>query len=397
MMADSEPTCDPPLIWVIGDDRPGDTTQSIGLAQALGYPFEFKRLQFNRWARWQKIARNIFGCVGASIAGVDRARSDPLEPPWPDVVIGSTWRTAPVVRWIGRRSGGRTRTVQTGRKGSEIAEAFDAVVTPSYWRLMPHPKRIETLLPLHRVSAEAIMAAGQRWADLFGAAPRPYVVLLVGGPTGGGFYRLDKAAARAMAKWAVDLAEHAGGTLFAIGSRRTGAEAGAAIAETLHEPHRFAPYLSSGDNNSYLGHLALADILVVTGESESMLAEAASIGKPVYIYPLPQRQPGLVEAFLDLVTRRARAYIDGQARRSPVQRLLDAACAGLLERGMLRPPRDLHVLHEALFSRGIGHPIDAHLEAGPYPHFDEVTEVAGRVRRMLMLPEPAETKETGKP
>jgi hypothetical protein len=199
-----------------------------------------------------------------------------------------------------------------------------------------------------------------------------------------------------MAKWALDLAERAGGTLFAIGSRRTGAAAGAAIAETLHEPHRFTPYPSPGEN-PYLGHIALADILVVTGESESMLAEAASTGKPVYIYPLPQRQSGIVEAFLDLVTRRARAYIGEQVRCSPARWLVDAACAGLLERGVLRPPRDLHVLHEALFSRGIGYPIDARLGPGPYPHFDEVAEVAEKVRRMLLLPAPSETKETSKP
>lgn len=396
MTADSEPTGGLPRVWVIGDDRPGDTTQSLGLAQALGYPFEFKRLQFNRWARWLRIARNIFGHVGASVAGVDRARSDPLEPPWPDVVIGSTWRTAPVVRWIGQRSGGRSRTIQTGRKGSEIAGAFDLVVTPSYWRLMPHPKRIETLLPLHRVSAEVVAAAGQQWADLFGNAPRPYVVLLVGGSTGGGFYRLDAQAARTMAKWALDLAERAGGTLFAIGSRRTGAAAGAAIAETLHEPHRFTPYPSPG-GNPYLGHMALADILVVTGESESMLAEAASMGKPVYIYPLPQRQSGILEAFLDLVTRRARAHIGGEVRRTSVQGLLNAACAVLLERGALRPPRDLHVLHEALVSRGIGHPLDARVGPGPYPRFDEGAEVAKKVRRMLFLPEPPGRNKTGEP
>ena len=43
-----------PLVWVIGDERPGDTTQSIGLAQALGWPFTFKDLRFNRWARAQR-------------------------------------------------------------------------------------------------------------------------------------------------------------------------------------------------------------------------------------------------------------------------------------------------------------------------------------------------------
>jgi hypothetical protein len=36
--------------------------------------------------------------------------------------------------------------------------------------------------------------------------------------------------------------------------------------------------------NPYLGYLALADQLVVSGESMSMLAEAGFTGKPLYIY-----------------------------------------------------------------------------------------------------------------
>jgi mitochondrial fission protein ELM1 len=386
MTADSEPTDGLPRVWVIGDDRPGDTTQSIGLAQALGYPFVFKRLQFNRWARIQRIVLALFGRVGADLRGVDRARSDPLGPPWPDIAIGSVWRTAPVVRWIARQSRGRTRTIQLGRKGAESAMAFDAVVTPAYWRLLPHPRRVETVLPLHRVSPAVLAAARGEWAGLFGDAPRPRVALLVGGSTGGGFYRLDGPAARDMALAVRAFAESAGGAVFAIGSRRTGAAAEAVLTEILIAPHHFTPWRPDHPN-PYLGHLALADAIVVTGESESMLAEAAATGKPVYIYDLPHRAPGLVEDMLDAIALRARRHILAGTARPFQTRLVDRICAWLVGRGVIRPPRDLGELHRMLVARGVGFAFGAPF-ATHAARFDEAAEVASRVRQMLLLPDP---------
>lgn len=377
-----------PVVWVIGDERPGDTTQSIGLAQALGWPFTFKDLRFNRRARIQRFVLAAFGRVGANVLGVDKEKSDRLEPPWPDIVIGSVWRTAPVVRWVKRQSGGRARTIQLGRKGAESAGSFDLVVTPAYWRLLPHPRRIETLLPLHRASREVIAEAARKWSGLFGDAPRPHVALLVGGSTGGGFYRLDEEAAHAMGRRVRAFAEQAGGTVFAIGSRRTGEAASAALAEELTGRHRFAPW-RPGVENSYMGHLALADTIVATGESESMLAEAAATGKPLYIYPLPQREPGWAEGALDLISRRARAYVEG-ANRGP----FGAFCAWLVGRGVIRPPRDLGELHRALIERGIAYPFGAPLVLGEHPRLEEAASVAERVREMLSLPSPQDGSRT---
>src|SRR4030095_8274898 len=35
-----------PTVWVLTDDHPGNTTQSLGLAKALGWPYEVKALRF---------------------------------------------------------------------------------------------------------------------------------------------------------------------------------------------------------------------------------------------------------------------------------------------------------------------------------------------------------------
>ncbi len=48
-------------------------------------------------------------------------------------------------------------------------------------------------------------------------------------------------------------------------------------------PHRLFRW-DSGEENPYLGFLAAANVVVVTGESVSMCSEACATGKPVYIF-----------------------------------------------------------------------------------------------------------------
>jgi mitochondrial fission protein ELM1 len=59
----------------------------------------------------------------------------------------------------------------------------------------------------------------------------------------------------------------------------------AAIKKAIHVPcywHDW-PY---GDENPYLGYLAVADAVIVTGDSVSMISDACFTGVPVYIAPM---------------------------------------------------------------------------------------------------------------
>jgi hypothetical protein len=80
------------------------------------------------------------------------------------------------------------------------------------------------------------------------------------------------------------MAAEAGGSLLVADSPRTPAAASAAIEGAVRVPH--AHYRWGAADNPYLGLLALADLFIVTGESMSMLAEAASVGKPLYIFDM---------------------------------------------------------------------------------------------------------------
>jgi mitochondrial fission protein ELM1 len=359
---------------VLADDRPGNTTQSIGLADALGWPYEVKQLH----CRWPSRLHNRL--LGANRVGIDTRRSAPLEPPWPDLVIAAGRRTAPVARWIRARARGAAKIVQLGRKGGDDADLFDLVATPSYCRLFPHPNRIETHAPLHRVAEPGLAEAREEWGERLGAAKAPRIAVLVGGTSGQ--YRLDAGTARRLGEDVMRMALDCGGSVFATTSRRLGGAATDAFRAAVAGASYVHSWSPQARDNPYLGFLALADAFVITGDSESMLAEACSLGKPVYIYPLPVRTSfHLLGVFRDWVWRRATAA-DAGARSG-----LARGCARLIERGWVRPTRDLDRLHDALCARGVarrfGTPFDADCAGPPLRDRDAV---AARVRALLCAP-----------
>jgi mitochondrial fission protein ELM1 len=366
-----------PRVWILADEKAGHTTQSIGLADALGWPYELKRLRFNALNR---LSNHL---LGATRMTLDGRQSAPLAAPWPDVVIGTGRCTVPVARWIREQSRGRTRLVQLGRKGADVARFFDVAITCRHFRLPVAPGRIQTVLPLSQVTPERLSEAAERWRALFAAARRPLVALVVGGDCAR--YRLDAATAARMGKEVRAFAEGAGGSVFAVTSPRTSAEATAALSTGLGDSHHLHRWRKGERDNPYLAHLASADVIVVTGDSESMLAEAAAAGKPTYIYPIPERPSGLRRRLSAWVTRIA--YSQPRKKKGTIrpQQGREYLCARLIENGIVRPPHDLGPLHQEMIRMEIARPFGVPLELEPRATLREVEVVAHRVRELLGL------------
>lgn len=367
-----------PAVWVLCDDRPGNRTQSIGLAEALGLSYTVKELAFN-------VSSGLHNALlGASVAGLDRARSAPIAPPWPDIVIACGRRTAPVARWIGRCSEGRTRLVQLGRKGAAAAEHFDITIVPAYCRLGAHPRRIQTRAPLTRVDPARLASLDGTQRRELEQAAAPRVVVLVGGATAA--FRFDADTARLLAERVTAATSEAGGSLTVLTSRRTGAECVQALRLALAPPARLHVWQPKQPDNPYLQCLAAADILVVTSDSESMLAEAMATGKAVYVYPLPKRarKPLLGDRIA------ARAYSRPVNSRGTVrlQQGLEYLCARLIERGIVRPGRDLDRMQRELVACGAARWFGPKLDATPTQPLREIVTVTGRVRALLGLSGP---------
>ena len=123
--------------------------------------------------------------------------------------------------------------------------------------------------------------AAARFAPVFSPLKRPMVAVLIGGDNA--VYRLTEARFAALCGALGKLAQ-AGYGLAITPSRRTSPER----LRLLHAKLASIPaFIWDGrGDNPYFAMLGTADAIVVTADSVSMVSEAASTGKPVYIVEL---------------------------------------------------------------------------------------------------------------
>jgi hypothetical protein len=368
----------PPRTWILSDGKVGHTTQSEVLAKSLGWPYEIKQLRFYGWHKIQKL---LWGLFPPNIIGLDRAHSSPLCPPWPDLVISTGWRPAPIARWIREQSQGKTRIIQLGRKGGGPADLFDVVITPTYYGFPPHPHRIETLAPLNGLTQESLEAVRQRWPNLFGNAPHPRIVFVVGGSTAR--FKFTPEMARLIGNQLKDLAEKCHGKIFAVTSPRTGKDLSHTLESALAPDHFVHKWQPNQSDNPYFAYLAGADVIFVTGESESMLAEAVSMGKPVYIVPLPENSPPWKVRLSERIVQRAHSQPVNKRGTARPQQGIERLCARLIRAGFIQPRRDLHMFHESLIKQGIARPFGEPIENGKRTPLNESETVAKKVKETL--------------
>jgi uncharacterized protein len=264
-----------PLCWILSEDAAGMTSQCRGLAEALGLTPLVKRVAPRlAWLvlpvdRWPWPLRSL------------GPGSDPLEPPWPDILITCGRKAVPYSLAIRQASGGRCFTVHIQDPLIPPAR-FDLVAAPRHDRLRGE-NVVATRGALHQVTQARLDAAAERFRPLLAGMPRPLIAVLVGGPNGR--YRLGGPEMLRIAERLAALALRSGGALCVTPSRRTGVANEAVLRTALRD----APALvwdGSGEN-PYFGFLALADHILVTADSVSMISEACGTGKPVHVIDLP--------------------------------------------------------------------------------------------------------------
>jgi len=275
-----------PKVWLLLGHKAGEIAQQRALAAALGWPVTEKSI-----ARRGKLHRapNLLlgsGLLGAG-PGVNLARSDPLTPPWPDVAISFGRRIVPAALWLRRQSGGKTRLVHVGRPQGVPIRWFDLVITMPQYQLPPGPNVLEVRLPFNRHDPERLRQAAARLAPRLAHLPRPWTLLVVGGKAR--HVTLDTSVAAEIGAKASAHATARGGSLLVSTSPRTPAGIAATLRATIDAPSDFYEFRRNDPDNPFAGYLGLADDIIVTSDTASMLTEAWRTGKPVQVAPLPSR------------------------------------------------------------------------------------------------------------
>ncbi len=257
--------------WVLSNGMIGMDNQSLGLAEALDLDVTIKTL--HPAAPWMHLPPSLWLRPLHAL----RPGSDRIEPPWPDVVIGTGRLNVAASVAIARASKGRTRNVRVQHPRIALRH-FDAIVVPEHDRCTGSHV-IQTLGAVNRVTQARLDAAAAHFAPGLADLPRPFVTVLLGGNNSQ--YTLDATFAARLAGQIGDALRSSGGSVLITPSRRTPPELLQPVQALLqHYPGRI--WLGS-DDNPYFGWLALADTIVVTADSVNMASEAAFTGKPVYV------------------------------------------------------------------------------------------------------------------
>lgn len=337
----------PPRVWVLLGEGAGGNAQMIALAEALGWPYETRQLS------WNGLNHLPNPLIGAQAFTLDRA-ADALVPPWPDLVIAASRRSAPIARWIKKQSRGKTKLVHLLHAQMPLHH-LDLVVTLAQFRVPAAPNVQRNTLPLNVVDATRQAEAAARWRDRLVALPRPWIAVLVGGNSSS--YTLDEATATRLGREADAAARAAGGSLLITTSRRTPVAAADALAGAIAAPAEIYRWRPDDSDNPYAAFLALADRFIVTGDSASLPAEAAATGRPVRLFEWPADKP--VRHVSGLVSRLHR---------------------GLVYAGWLKPRRDFAAFHARLREAGL---VDTER---PATAPDDMAATVARIRRLMGYP-----------
>lgn len=183
-----------------------------------------------------------------------------------------------------RRFGDRIYTVHI-QDPKISTRHFDLVVAPEHDGLKGE-NVYQTTGALHYVTSERLaQARSSPESMVIGDDVRPLVAVLLGGRNG--YYDFTVAEALGLVAALKRLISARDVRLMVLSSNRTPASVVRVCRDAFGEEH----YVWDGIGaNPYFATLARAAYFVVTGDSVSMVSEAAATGRPVFVHHLPKRR-----------------------------------------------------------------------------------------------------------
>ena len=193
-----------------------------------------------------------------------------------------------------------------------------------------------------------------------------------------------------MGRRVLEQVKQLGGSLWAVTSRRTSKAAASALAEALKGEGHVHVWSPGGKDNPYREYLASADILVVSGESESMLADTIATTKPVFIYSLEQRRAEVPMAIGQWLLQRTSQQPKNRRGTERPQQGFEYLCARLLQLEWILPPRDMEEFHQRIAKQGFVSGFGQSLQVSQDRRTYRQEELGDRLRIMLDQPPQAE-------
>lgn len=259
------------------DGSMGMQNQALGVAEALGSAtISIKKIRLRQ--PWKTLSPYIRLLKRHCL----HKDSDPLLPPWPDLVIACGRQSILPALFIKEESKRHTKVIYI-QNPKISSKYFDIVLCPEHDKF-EGPNVIKMITAPHRITEDYLKNGYEEFSETFSGYSGPRYSILLGGPTKS--FSFTKSIAEKMAQDFLALQKNDNASLLISPSRRTPLEI-IQVFKTLFSGNPNIYFWDQTSKNPYFGLLAWGDALLITSDSVSMISEACSTTKPVFIVRLP--------------------------------------------------------------------------------------------------------------
>ena len=290
------------IVVLLSDGKSGHLNQSLALFEALrrereaqGFPperFRKKTIEVRFRSSFSKKCWKVLGFLfrGRPPFG-ERLLQWVLAPEcarevigsYADIVISCGSSLTEVNLWMKKENIAKSMVIMNPRS---FVKQFDAVIVPKHDRVTPAKNVFETEGALPSWSAEGMRREGEKLEnDLKLSKNGSRLGFLVGGDTDS--LKFDAPCFEAWMAAIRRVAGLSGAKVLATTSRRTPVWADKRMKEMFSDAQLCPLLVIANEANRpgvVAGILALSDVVLVSGESMSMISEAVSSGKPVIVF-----------------------------------------------------------------------------------------------------------------
>lgn len=263
-----------PKIWVLIDNRTGNANQALALASKLGVGYQVKKFHYNILAMLPNFLLGFWPIY------VKKSLLDSLKmQDAPDIIISSGRRTAPLAIYLKKIFKNQTKIIQIMRPNLSPKE-FDLIILPqhdNYNYILPNIVRIiGALNDVQKSMFEAKSLLRNNYPKV-----KKFIAVIIGGATKK--YNFSIADAESLSDIIRSISDNHSIPLFVTFSRRTPKQVKLIFKKKLLSPHiLYDP--EENLPNPYPGIIGEGEYIITTADSISMCSEAASTGKPIYVF-----------------------------------------------------------------------------------------------------------------
>ena len=275
--------------WCVTDGSAGTISQVKGLALAMNLDFELKEVKLN--FPWNVMPVGIIPVLKSTFVNLFDFNSSDV----PKYIITCGRKSVYLSLFLKKLHRSKVVTIHIQNPKSNFDD-FDVIVAPTHDNLN-YPNTINSLLAINHISQKLIEEEMKKFSYLFKNDVVPLCGVLIGGQSNN--YLFDKKETIKLIKQLKEIKNNNLLKFFFLFSRRTNQFIVDQISKSFGESDIV---WSDCDENPYIALLGYSKYMICTSDSVSMISEAITSMKPVYIFRLKSNKTNnRIETFINNV------------------------------------------------------------------------------------------------